>query len=666
MLLFGVAYYDEYMPYERLQEDIRMMKEANINVVRIAESTWSTLEPQKGIFDFTHIDRVLDAMYENNIKVIVGTPTYAVPTWLVKEYPDVLAMTSKGQNKYGPRQNMNITHPAYRYYSERVIRKLLGHVQDHPGIIGYQVDNETKHYQVSGDAVQLQFVKYMKNKFISLDEINFRFGLDYWSNRINAWEDFPNVDETINPSLKGEFEKFRRNLVTEFLAWQVGIVNEYKKEGQFVTHNFDFEWRGYSYGIQPDVNHVDASKAMDIAGCDIYHPSQDDLTGLEIAMCGDITRSMKNGNYLVLETEAQGFAGWVPYPNQLRQQAFSHIASGATLVEYWHWHSIHNACETYWKGLLSHDFMPNPTYLEAKTIGTEFEQLSKDLDELKVVNDVAIMYSNISLTAIHEFKRFRQDMDYNDQVKTFYKALYENNIGCDFITEDFSALDQYKMILVPSLYASSDEVLERLNAYVENGGHIVYSLRSGFCDEYVKVRHSVQPGIISKACGLTYNQFVDSKNIGLKGMDIDVSDGDNVLSGWIELLIPQEKTEVLAYYDHPYWGEYAAITHNQYGQGSATYIGCTLSDGLLHNFVQMLLKKTQLRCFEIGMTFPIIVRKSINKNKEKIAFVFNYSMKEQNFSWPYTDGVELIENKIIKSEDKVVIQPWDFIIVKYA
>gem|GEM_PF-5160511 len=53
-------------------------------------------------------------------------------------------------------------------------------------------------------------------------------------------------------------------------------------------------------------------------------------------------RSLKNDNYLVMETEAQGFPGWTPYKGQLRQQAYSHLASGANSVMYWHWHSIHN------------------------------------------------------------------------------------------------------------------------------------------------------------------------------------------------------------------------------------------------------------------------------------------------------------------------------------
>ena len=161
-LLYGVAYYDEYMPYDRLDKDVQMMKAAGINVVRIAESTWSTVEPQDGVYDFSHIDRVLNAMHKAGISVIIGTPTYAVPTWLVKEHPDVLAITQHGQNQYGPRQNMDISNLNYRYYAERVIRKMMEHIKDHPAIIGYQLDNETKAYNTAGPEVQKLFVQYMK------------------------------------------------------------------------------------------------------------------------------------------------------------------------------------------------------------------------------------------------------------------------------------------------------------------------------------------------------------------------------------------------------------------------------------------------------------------------------------------------------------------------
>ena len=184
-LLYGAAYYDEYMPYDRLEKDVEMMKAAGINVVRIAESTWSTCEPQEGVFDFSHVERVMD---KAGISVIIGTPTYAVPTWMVKSYPDVLAETAKGRGIYGPRQIMDITNPVYLFYAERVIRKLMECTANRSCVIGYQIDNETKHYGTAGKNVQEGFVKYLRKKFHdNLEELNHAFGLDYWSNRINAW-----------------------------------------------------------------------------------------------------------------------------------------------------------------------------------------------------------------------------------------------------------------------------------------------------------------------------------------------------------------------------------------------------------------------------------------------------------------------------------------------
>lgn len=136
-LLYGVAYYDEYMPCDRLAKDVEMMKAAGINLVRIAESTWSTCEPQEGVFDFSHVIRVLDAMEEAGISVIIGTPTYAIPTWMVKSHPDVLATTKRGPGIYGARQIMDITHPVYRYYGERVIRKLMEVSAHRKCVIGF-------------------------------------------------------------------------------------------------------------------------------------------------------------------------------------------------------------------------------------------------------------------------------------------------------------------------------------------------------------------------------------------------------------------------------------------------------------------------------------------------------------------------------------------------
>ena len=672
-LLYGAAYYDEYMPYDRLQQDVAMMKKAGINTVRIAESTWSTCEPQEGVFDFSHVERVMDAMEEAGINVIIGTPTYAIPTWMVKSHPDVMAETVKGRGIYGARQIMDITHPVYRFYAERVIRKLMECTAHRKCVIGFQVDNETKYYGTAGKNVQEKFVKYLRKKFNNdLDAMNYEFGLDYWSNRINAWEDFPDVRGTINGSLGAEFEKFQRTLVDEFLSWQADIVNEYRREDQFITHNFDFEWRGYSYGVQPDVNHYHAAKALTIAGTDIYHPTQDDLTGAEIAFGGDMTRSLKRDNYLVLETEAQGYPGWTPYKGQLRLQAYSHLASGANSVMYWHWHSIHNSFETYWKGLLSHDMQENAPYREACIIGNEFSRLGSHLVNLKKKNDVAILVSNEALTALKWFgieatAAGDNGIGYNDVVRWLYDTLFKMNIECDFVWPESDNLDQYKAIFVPALYAAPDELLEKLKQYTANGGTLVAMFKTAFANENVKVSHEMQPHILSNCFGISYQQFTFPKNTGLSGSIINgtAKDSDEKAEAkvFMELLMPQE-AEVLASYDHYNWKEYAAITKNHYGKGTAIYIGCMTDDNTLKAVLTEALNSAEVEIPEYS--WPVIVRKGINDLNKCVRYILNYSAEEQNVIYHGANGTELFSEESVQDGDTVTVLPWNLKIVEEA
>ena len=672
-LLYGAAYYDEYMPYDRLQQDVAMMKKAGINTVRIAESTWSTCEPQEGVFDFSHVERVMDAMEEAGINVIIGTPTYAIPTWMVKSHPDVIAETVKGRGIYGARQIMDITHPVYRFYAERVIRKLMECTAHRKCVIGFQVDNETKYYGTAGKNVQEKFVKYLRKKFNNdLDAMNYEFGLDYWSNRINAWEDFPDVRGTINGSLGAEFEKFQRTLVDEFLSWQADIVNEYRREDQFITHNFDFEWRGYSYGVQPDVNHYHAAKALTIAGTDIYHPTQDDLTGAEIAFGGDMTRSLKRDNYLVLETEAQGYPGWTPYKGQLRLQAYSHLASGANSVMYWHWHSIHNSFETYWRGLLSHDMQENAPYREACIIGNEFSRLGSHLVNLKKKNDVAILVSNEALTALKWFgieatAAGDNGIGYNDVVRWLYDTLFKMNIECDFVWPESDNLDQYKAIFVPALYAAPDELLEKLKQYTANGGTLVATFKTAFANENVKVSHEMQPHILSNCFGISYQQFTFPKNTGLSGSIINgtAKDSDEKAEAkvFMELLMPQE-AEVLASYDHYNWKEYAAITKNHYGKGTAIYIGCMTDDNTLKAVLTEALNSAEVEIPEYS--WPVIVRKGINDLNKCVRYILNYSAEEQNVIYHGANGTELFSEESVQDGDTVTVLPWNLKIVEEA
>lgn len=696
-ILFGAAYYDEYMPkgLDRLDTDMTMMQHAGINVIRIAESTWSTCEPQPGVFDFSHIDRVLEAAAKRDIAVIVGTPTYAVPTWLVRMYPDVLAQTPQGPGKYGARQIMDIVNPSYRYYAERVIRALIAHVAPHPAVIGYQVDNETKYYDCVSRDMQVLFVKHLRERFHDdLDELNAAFGLDYWSNRINAWEDFPDVTGSINESLRAAFDRFRRSQVAQYLAWQANIVREYARDDQFVTHNFDYEWRGYSFGVQPAVNHFQAAEALDVSGVDIYHPTEDELTGKEIAFGGDMARSVKDGrNYMVLETQAQGQHGWLSYPGQLRLQAYSHLACGADSVMYWHWHSIHNSFESYWKGLLSHDFKANPTYEEAGVFGREIAapKVQERLVHLTKHNKVAIMVSNESLDALDWFTLetgFPSDsgLRYNDIVRMYYDALFELNVEADFVptTVDANRLSQYQLVLAPALYCASQATIDTLRAYVEAGGHLLASLRSFVANDDVTIWHDEAPHGLTDVFGMSYNQFTRPKNV-----DIALTDGAAVggtqtrAKALIELLKPNDgDTQVLAKYRHPAWGSYAAITRHAFGAGWAQWVGSILDANVNRAVVREAVEASGMEVLGANLAGIVTVREGFDQAGEHIVYLLNYSSDAVSCSSPVTGevivgGVDIdnsgfaredpavgpLSGTVLQAGEELTIGPWNLAIV---
>ena len=657
-IIFGCAYYDEYMPYERLLKDIEMMKKAGINTVRIAESTWSTEEPQEGVYDFSHVVKVMDAMEEAGINVIIGTPTYAIPYWLAEKYPDVMADTHRGVNRYGSRQLMNIHNVHYRKAAEGIIRKLAEITADRKCVIGYQIDNETKHYDACNEDIQKAFVEDLKKQFYGdLDALNRAYGLAYWSNLIPSWDCFPDVRGTINGSLRCAFEKFQRKIVTEFLQWEADIIREYKRDDQFITHNFDYEWRGYSYGVQPMVNHFEAAKCLDITGCDIYHPTQSHLTGAEIAFGGDMARSLKQDNYLVLETQAQGFPNWHPYPGQLRLQFYSHLASGADGVNYWHWHSIHNSAETYWMGILGHDFEENDVYKEVCVIGNELKGIGQHLLHLKKHNSVAMLVSNEALTALNAFP---MDMDatfssrtfYNDIVRWMYDALYKMNVECDFITPQNMHLDQYKMVVVPALYACDDACLHELKDYVKEGGVVISTFKTAYADENIKVYADRKPHILHEAFGMHYHGFTFPENVNLT-----IPCQAETFMEFLET----DGCETIASYDHPAWKQYSAITKNQYGNGTAYYLGTKIHEEQLQEIYRMACKDAEVELS--AYAFPLIQRKGINTFAKQITYLLNYSYEIQETTCK-KDCYSILENREYHKGEQIAIKGYDLVILE--
>jgi beta-galactosidase len=660
-ILYGVAYYTEYMPYERLEQDAKMMEQAGINVVRVGESSWGLWEPADGRFEFAWMDRVVDRMHKAGIRVIMGTPTYSIPAWLYKKHPEIVVRRLGGETSYyGIRQNTDLSNPTYRYYCERVIRKIAEHYKDNPGVIGYQIDNETASAGVANHDVQVGFVNYLRDKFKTVEKLDEIWGLNYWGQRLYDWTEVPPRDGILNPGWKLEWERYQEWLTTDFLRWQAAIVNEYKRPDQFITHDLAAPPR-------PSVNEEEISRSLDIVAANPYHDTQERYDGESPSLAGDYTRSLKQANYLVTETNAQTI-GWdskdqfPPYDGQLRLDVYTHISSGANMVEYWHWHSIHYGQETYWKGVLSHDLEPNRAYAEVSRTAHELKKVGPEIVNAKRQNKVAILYSNDSHHAI-QFMPFSDREDYRTVLSQMYRALYRLNVGVDFVFPDSANLARYKLVVVPPLYIASDDLLNRLAQYVNAGGHLLVAFKSGFANEYSTVRWTMAPGPLRQAAGFRYQEFSNLRQpVPLKG-DPFQAGADNKVSDWAEMLI-LEGAQALAFYDHPFFGKYPAITRNRFGAGTLTYEGTVLSQKLQEKVLRDVLKLAGLAGPDQHLPEPVRVKHAVSQRGKALHYYLNYSSGAQTFTYPYAAGTDLLTGTRVAGSQSLTLKPWDLVIIE--
>jgi beta-galactosidase len=414
---------------------------------------------------------------------------------------------------------------------------------------------------------------------------------------------------------------------------------------------------------------------MDVMAVNIYHGQQDDLTGNEIAFGGDFFRSVKNGNYLVTETNAQTI-GWTsrtqqpPYPGQLRQNVYAHIGSGANMVEYWHWHSLHYGQEIYWKGVLSHDLQPNRAYAEVSRTAHELQKFGKKLVNLKKENKVAILFSHDSNDALNFMPFSGSGSDWtestasayrNQLVAQFHRVLYQNNIGVDFIFPEKPDFDKYELVIIPSLYVASDELLEQISEYVRNGGQVIMQFKSGFSDENSMVRPVLAPGPLREACGFYYQEFSNIKPLPLKDNPFQVE--ENVARDWMEFIIP-ETARALAYYDHPYLSLYPAVTINEFGKGALLYEGSVLSDQIQAKIIKEAVERAGISNPDHQYSWPLIAKSGINDDGNAVHFYYNYSSGPLEFAYPHADGKELVTDQPVKAGESLILAPWDVIIVE--
>lgn len=678
-MLFGVSYYHEYQPYERLDDDVAMMRAAGIDYARLGDSIWSLCEPRDGEFHLDWLQRILDALHGGGISVVLVTPTYAVPPWLARRHPGLLRVRADGRRvAFGGRQNMDITDPTYRYHAERITRELLRTYAGHPSVIGFQLDNETGTGMSHNDRVFDAFVEHVRDRFGTVDAVNETWGLTYWSHRLGEWDDLWRPEGNTNPGYDLEWRRFQSRLTTEFLAWQAGIVREYASERQFVTQDMvGSHGRGdadrYQIGAIVDVHAENFPHATQDG---LAHPPEPNAIGsgpVQLYQRADTAYGARRDNFLVTEMNPISVGGsdntFPGYDGQWRMAAYTCISRGADLIAYWHWHSLHYGRETFSHGILNHDLEPNRCYDELAGIGHELAEHGDTLTGLTPDAEVALLYSYDSRYALDFqpcLKKPNGGADrrtYHHIFDRFYRGFFDARAQSIVLPPD-ADLTRFPVVVVPALYVADDATLTRLATYAQAGGHLVLTFRTGYADEHARARWQRAPGPLRAAAGVSYRLYSNlAAPVPVRSASGELTVGDSaVAEGWMDELEP-EGAEPLVEYVHPHFGRFPAVTTHAYGAGRVTYVGTLPDAGLARDLAAYVLRVSGVRPRGADLAEPVRVTGARTGDGRRLTFVCNWGWTPVTAESDELRGTDLVGAPV---DGTLTLPAWSIRIIEDA
>lgn len=721
-LLFGAAYYPEYrLPGEpplrtalgagggpggglrddRVRRDLDLMAEAGFTVIRVGESVWSTWEPSDGRFDLDWLEPVLDAAHERGIDAILGTPTYAVPMWLVRRYPELAGRTATGiPMPWGARQEVDFTHPAFRWHAERVVRAVVGRYLDHPAITGYQVDNEPGIRLLLNEGVFQRFVDELRERYGTVDELNEAWGLTYWSHRLSTWADLWRPDGNLQPEYDLAWRRFQASLVTELIGWQADLVRS------LVAPTHPERWVTTCLSVdQVGVADVPLTGRLDVTAGNAYyrmgdhlaHPgtapmSPDWILDGTWALYGlaDLLWSSRQEPFLVTETNAgsigHGSTNPLVFDGQWRQAAWALVSRGARGIEYWHWRTLHHGTETFWGGVLPHDGQPGRVYRELSRLGAELAVAGDRVVGSVPDADVAFCYSSDAKFSLgfgtqaplpaadgwgdpDSYRRlampfYRGAFDAGLQVNTVRpEQLWGDVTGDGAAPEDPARFAARRPVLVVVGQAPMrDADLVWLRDYAAAGGHLIVGPRTGYADPMGSARTDVKPAGLVEAAGVRYQEFANLEE-PVPVLAEALGTGPFRATAWTEYLEPAD-AQVLATYDDRHLGRWPAVTTREHGAGRVTVVG-TVPDQDLARALLAWAVPVPVHGWT-GLPPSVRVTTSTHPDGSRTAYVHHWGWGEVTVPVP-TDVTDVLDPSVhLAGGDRLPLGPWDVRVLDLA
>ena len=597
-MIFGVDYYPEHWDRGEWKKQAKLMKEGGFNTVRMGEFAWKLFEPEEGVYDFFWLDEVISILAEQDIKVILGTPTAAPPKWLVNKY-DVLLRDRYGRKRgWGSRREYCANNPDYQRLSERIVRKMAEFFQDNDNVIGWQIDNEFGCHGTTRcycEHCRIQFASWLEEKYGSIHSLNDTWGtvfwgldFDYFGDVIlpgyNACEGETHPNPAHNPSLELEYRRFMSESWVNYQNMQIEVLREYTDKP--VTHNM--------MGHFSDIDYYQLGKKLDYVSWDNY--PRDQWGSPEeswVSMAHEIMYGVKNQNFVVMEQQA-GPCGWdrmgqTPKPGQLRLWTHQAVAHGAEGIVYFRFRTALFGMEQYWHGVLDHDGVPRRRFYEIQKTGQELKKLPTDIIYGAKRQEV-LLYRSFDDVWSHEIKSHRSNFYYEGILHSYYKANMQLGINAAVSN---GWLEEYKIIYFPVHNVVDMEEAEQIRQYVACGGVAVFTFRSGLRDEFNNVRPMAMPGVFAELSGIEVMEFDTVQR------EVSVSGTVNGTAKlWCDIIEPKS-AKVLSRYAGEYYAGQAAITENSYGKGTVYYVGCDLCEEGMKQLVRYISEKHGVATYDL-------------------------------------------------------------------
>ena len=591
-LAYGGDYNPEQWPEEVWAEDMRLMREAGVTMVSIGIFSWAFLEPAEGRYEFAGLDRILGLLEQNGIVADLATPTAAPPAWFFRSYPDALPVDRDGRTLWpGSRQTFCPSNPAYRRAALQIAGVLAERYADHPAVVMWHVHNEYGCHNAACycDTSAAAFRTWLRRRYDDdLAGLNHAWGTTFWSQRYQSWEEIlpPRVTGADpNPTHRLDWRRFCSDELLSLFIDERAVLRQAAPHRPATTNfmvmqNFDA------------VDYWQWAPHLDIVSNDHYLISTDPEPQIDIAMSGDLVRSLAGGRPWLLMEHSTSAVNWQPVnrakrPGEMYRNALAHVAHGADGIAFFQWRAAKAGAEQWHSAMLPHAGTESSVWREVVRLGADLKALAEVKGSMNPAQ-VAIVWDWPARWALELPSQPSGAIRYQTLVRDWYTALWESGIAVDFVRPESFPHDRYDLVLVPSLYLVDDAGAANLAKVAECGGTLAVGFHSGAVDENCHVRLDGYPGAFRKILGIRTDELFPLLLDETHELVGAVPPGATARL-WSERTRLDGAEAVASYADGPVAGG-AAVTRHAYGAGTAWYVATcpdrTTLAYLLHRICQ--------------------------------------------------------------------------------